>query len=195
MMQRKTESRTRPTDPHTAEPSLASVKLIACLGNPGDEYRRTYHNAGALFAEYIQRTATDAPQRTGHTALYTLFRLDTRWIVIPRTFMNESGRAVRAALSARHMHPEELLVAHDDSDIPLGEFKLAFGRGAAGHNGIASIIAALGTNRFWRLRIGIRHHPGKAGSFVLRPMSNAARETLYSVFGDAYKKLTVNEKP
>ncbi len=193
-MQRKTPSGTRHPRSRTAEPSLASVKLIVGLGNPGEEYRATYHNAGALFAAFAEEAGGAAQSRKKGT-LYAASRIGARWIATPRTFMNESGRAVRAALVAHNTRPEKLLVAHDDSDLPLGEYRLAFGRGAAGHRGVASVITTLGTNQFWRLRIGIRKRPGKAGSFVLRPMSTADRETLYSVFTGAYEKLTENEKP
>ena len=194
MMQRKAPTKSRRASTPTAEPSLSSVKLIVGLGNPGDEYQATYHNAGALFVAFLQKTG-DIPKDKKSTPLYTAARIGTRWIAIPRTFMNESGRAVRAALGMRKARPDALLVAHDDSDIPLGKFKLAFGRGAAGHRGVESVIATLGTDRFWRLRIGVRYRPGKAGSFVLRPMSATDRDTLHSVFGGAYEKLTVNEKP
>lgn len=193
-MQRKTSaSAHRRTRAQTREPSLTDVKLLVGLGNPGKEYEHTYHNAGALFATYVRRGS--GAGKVTQAPLFTALRSENLWTVTTKTFMNESGRAVRAALAARKFRPDALLVAHDDSDIPLGEFKFAFGRGAAGHRGVASVIATLGTNRFWRLRIGVRHEPGKAGSFVLRQISSIHGETLVAVFAGAYRKLTENDTP
>lgn len=193
MMQRSAARHTTQRAPVT-KPSLASVKLILGLGNPGAAYEHTYHNAGALFAMSL-RGDRRKPKDMKRKPLFSAMQVGQWTVATPRVFMNDSGRAARATLADRTVRPEELLVAHDDSDIPLGEFRFAFARGAAGHRGVTSIIAALHTNRFWRLRIGVRHHPGKAGSFVLRSIPLADRTTLYSVFGAAYKKLTENEKP
>ncbi len=195
MMQRKpANGRKKPARTRITEPSLRTVKLVVGLGNPGEEYRKTYHNAGILFTAYLAENA-GAFGKAAQSALVTMRKNGPYWVADTKTFMNESGLAVRAALTARKLRPEALLVAHDDSDIPLGEFKFAFGRGAAGHRGVASVIAALGTNQFWRLRIGVRSQSGKAGAFVLRRISPAHGDTLAAVCGIAYRKLAKNVTP
>ena len=111
--------------------------------------------------------------------------------------MNRSGHSVTRLLRQYGAKPEELLVIHDESDIPLGQMKLAFGRGAAGHRGVLDVIRALHTNRFFRLRIGIRPlgdfaHPKertKAGAFVLNKIAPRDRETLTAAFASAIPEL------
>src|SRR3989344_5947031 len=114
------------------------VKLIIGLGNPGKEYVKTYHNAGFLFVNFIKEIDINIK------ALKT------------DTYINQSGQFVKKALKALKYKPEELLIAHDDSDIELGKYKISFGRSSAGHKGVESIIKELKTKNFWRLRIGIR---------------------------------------
>src|SRR3989344_4086907 len=122
-------------------------KLIIGLGNPDSKYKNTYHNVGHLFIEYLNNyPLTPNP--------YTL-KSDV--------YMKESGKFVKKAMKKDGIKPEALLVAHDDSDIEIGNYKLSFDRGPAGHHGIESIINALGTKKFWRLRIGIRP-PQKTGA-------------------------------
>ena len=111
------------------------VSLIVGLGNPGKDYERTYHNAGRLTLAVL------APEDGWHTRDKFRYVKDSgRTFVMPKTFMNESGEAVAAALKYFKLKPADLLVIHDDSDLPLGEWKFQFGRGSAGHRGIASII-------------------------------------------------------
>lgn len=133
------------------------ITLVVGLGNPGTRYARTYHNAGRIVARALEEgNAPFAPR--------------TRFIVTD-TYMNESGSAVKRALRAK---PSTLLVVHDDTDLPAGSYRLVFARGAAGHHGVQSVIRALGTKEFWRLRVGVRPpamRNAKADSFVLRPMS------------------------
>lgn len=144
------------------------ITLVVGLGNPGERYARTYHNAGRIAMRALEEDRTPFAPRT-------------RFIVTD-TYMNESGLAVKRALRAK---PSALLVVHDDADLPIGSYRLVFARGAAGHHGVESIIRALGTKEFWRLRIGIRPPAmknAKADSFVLRPMSKTAfKEVLASV--------------
>lgn len=169
---------------------FSRFKLIAALGNPGAEYAGTYHNAGMM--------ALDALLPEAHFK-----QMDGQWsytkeggtvFVKPLTYMNESGRAVRAAADYFKIAPDEILIVHDESDLPLGECKLQFGRGAAGHNGINSVIQELGTQDFWRLRIGIRKEEGKAGDFVLKPMAKKDREAIYEALG-VQRNGTENTKP
>ena len=148
-------------------------KIVIGLGNPGEEYEKTYHNVGFLFIKYlINKKPTNSE----------LIKSDV--------YMNESGKFVAKIMQKTGVKPEELLVVHDDSDIELGKYKLSFGRGSAGHKGAESIIKSLGTKNFWRLRIGIRKVSSikyqvlrkKAEEFVLRKISKADLEILNQVF-------------
>ncbi len=105
--------------------------------------------------------------------------------------MNESGRAVRDALRYFKSKPDSLLVLQDDSDLPLGTWKSAFGRGTAGHHGVASIVQELKTNEFKRIRIGIRKRDSKekAGSFVLKPIRPTEQKSLENVFREIAQSL------
>lgn len=155
----------------------APIRLIAGLGNPGPEYETSRHNAGFWladhFADDLHATFTlDKPffawvARTRHA--------DRNLILAkPVTFMNRSGQSVGALARFYKILPEEILVLHDELDLLPGAVKLKFSGGHAGHNGLRDIQAALGTPKFWRLRIGTGH-PRSLGlnqsviDFVLHP--------------------------
>jgi len=153
-------------------------RLIIGLGNPGSRYVLTYHNVGWLALDCFIESMTAAMTLTqkGKKKNFEFFKfVNERSLIFlkPLTFMNESGKAVAASLRYFKIKPEEILVIHDDSDIELGKFKFSFGRGAAGHKGVQSIIdelktsakdgslpagrrGASGGKKFSRLRIGIR---------------------------------------
>ena len=138
--------------------------LIAGLGNPGPKYRGTRHNAGFWFIERFarRRHLSLKPEKKLHgDALRT--RLDgvDAVLLAPTTFMNESGRALRAATDFYRIEPARVLVAYDDLDLEPGIARLKKGGGHGGHNGLRSIFSHLGTPEFWRLRLGIGH-PGLA---------------------------------
>jgi PTH1 family peptidyl-tRNA hydrolase len=136
-----------------------AIKLIAGLGNPGRKHARDRHNAGFWFAERLavrERASFRAEPR---------YHADTTrlageiWLVMPQTYMNLSGKAVGALARFYKIQPDEVLVAHDELDFPPGTVRLKLGGGVAGHNGLKDIAVQLGTQEFWRLRIGIGH-PG-----------------------------------
>ncbi|MET0679571.1 MAG: aminoacyl-tRNA hydrolase [Burkholderiales bacterium] len=136
-----------------------AIKLIAGLGNPGRKHARDRHNAGFWFAERLaarERASFRAEPR---------YHADTArlageiWLVMPQTYMNLSGKAVGALARFYKIQPDEVLVAHDELDFPPGTVRLKLGGGVAGHNGLKDIAVQLGTQGFWRLRIGIGH-PG-----------------------------------
>jgi PTH1 family peptidyl-tRNA hydrolase len=134
--------------------------LIVGLGNPGRRYRGTRHNVGREVVQHLAdrlgvRLEEDGWARTARA------RVDgvTVVLAVPETYMNVSGQAVRDLLRRGRRHPGDLLVVHDDLDIPLGHVRLRPGDGAGGHNGIRSIIAELGTGMFPRLRIGVGRPP------------------------------------
>jgi len=152
---------------------LTAIKLIVGLGNPGSEYRGTRHNAGADFIEELARTnggSLRAEARFfGLAGQLTLSGHDLR-LLIPTTFMNRSGKAVAAMATFYKIAPDQILVAHDELDIPPGSARFKRGGGHGGHNGLRDIIPALGNNNdFYRLRIGIGHpgHASRVTGYVL----------------------------
>lgn len=142
----------------------APIALIAGLGNPGQQYQDNRHNAGAIFLSGLCRqgkTELKADKKfQGMTGTVRIGGNEVR-LLFPTTYMNHSGRAVAALASYYRIPPEQILIAYDELDLPLGTTRLKFGGGHGGHNGIRDIIANLGTPEFLRLRIGIGH-PGSA---------------------------------
>ena len=138
------------------------IKLLVGLGNPGPEYDATRHNAGFWFvdgaARALKASLTMDKSYAGLVAR-TAFQGQTVWLLEPQTFMNLSGKSVGALARFFKINPDEVLVVHDELDLPPGEAKLKFGGGHAGHNGLRDIHAQLGTGDYWRLRLGIGH-PG-----------------------------------
>lgn len=134
--------------------------IVVGLGNPGRRYAGTRHNAGY---EVVHRLAESLGARLEDAGWAKTARVRvkgaTLLLAIPVTYMNVSGQAVRDLLRRRRQHAEDLLVVHDDMDLPLGRLRLRPGNGAGGHNGIQSIIEELGTGSFPRLRIGIGRPP------------------------------------
>ena len=145
------------------------VKLIIGLGNPGKEYEKTYHNAGFLAIDYfVKNSPISKPLKTD-------------------VYMNQSGEFVAKIARKNKIKPEEILIVHDDFDIEIGNYKISFSRGSAGHNGVESIIKSLKTKDFWRLRIGIRpqNSKQKAEKFVLKKISKKNLKILNRVFETA----------
>lgn len=146
------------------------IRLVVGLGNPGREYERTRHNAGFWALDALARE------------LGTSFAKDNKfhgevakaggvWLLKPTTFMNKSGQAVGALAKFYQITPAEILVMHDEMDLPPGGVKMKIG-GAAGSNGIKDIVQHLGTKDFWRVRLGIGHPrelAGKLGGSMERP--------------------------
>ena len=151
------------------------MKLIVGLGNPGSKYARTRHNAGFWWLErLVQKINAEWHDETRFHGRIAKLSGD-RWLLLPQTYMNESGRAVAALAAFHKIAPGEILVAHDELDLPPGGIKLKFGGGVAGHNGLKDIAAHLGSNDFWRLRLGIGHPRDQTASeqevvdYVLHP--------------------------
>ncbi len=154
------------------------LKVIVGLGNPGPKYTETRHNAGFWFIEQVARkySATFRPEKKfhGEVAKISLQGKDI-WLLKPDTFMNRSGLAVQSLLSFYRITAEQLLVAHDEIDLPPGTAKLKTGGGHGGHNGLRDIISQLGTKDFHRLRIGVGH-PGSKEQVVDYVLHNASRD-------------------
>lgn len=138
------------------------IKLLVGLGNPGTEYEATRHNAGFWWIDTVARDLKVhlQPDRAYHGLVArTSVHGHNIWLLEPQTFMNVSGKSVAALARFFKIQPDEILVAHDELDIQPGEAKLKLGGSHAGHNGLRDIHAQLGTDQYWRLRIGIGH-PG-----------------------------------
>lgn len=172
-----------------------SPTLIVGLGNPGAQYAATRHNAGvvvvdALAAQYGASFGAQS-QCHAHTARV---RTPTHNLILakPTTFMNDSGRSVRALCDYYDIPAARVILVHDESDLPLGTYRIQTGRGAAGHNGVASVIAALGTKDFTRVRVGVRPERPEdapraaAMAFVLKEFAPAER----ALFADVVKDVT-----
>jgi PTH1 family peptidyl-tRNA hydrolase len=152
----------------------AAVRLVVGLGNPGPEYSETRHNAGFWFCERLAaRLGVAFAREARFHGLVAKCRLASAefHLLLPQTFMNRSGLAVQALMHFYRIAPAETLVVHDELDIPPGQLRLKFGGGLGGHNGLKDIASHLGTQDFWRLRIGIGH-PGDKNdvvNYVLKP--------------------------
>lgn len=169
------------------------IKLIVGLANPGLEYENTRHNAGAWFVEQLARdypvTLQAESKFFGLCGRVTIAGQDCR-LLIPTTFMNRSGKAVAAISQFYKIAPEEILVAHDELDIPPGSAKLKQGGGHGGHNGLRDIISSLGNNKqFHRLRLGIGHpgHASKVVGYVLGKTPAKEREQIDSCIDEAIR--------
>jgi peptidyl-tRNA hydrolase, PTH1 family len=138
------------------------IKLFVGLGNPGAEYDATRHNAGFWMIDALARELKGSlAYEKSYFGLVarTVVAGHTVWLLQPQTFMNLSGKSVGALAKFFKIAPQEILVAHDELDIVPGEAKIKLGGSHAGHNGLRDIHAQLGTDQYWRLRIGIGH-PG-----------------------------------
>jgi PTH1 family peptidyl-tRNA hydrolase len=140
-----------------------AIRLIAGLGNPGPEYEQTRHNAGFWLVDALAGKRLARETRFNALAGKTAIAGQEVWLLQPQTFMNRSGQSVGALARFYKIAPEEILVVHDELDMPPGVAKLKKGGSSGGHNGLKDITAALGTQDYWRLRIGIGH-PRTAGS-------------------------------
>ena len=169
--------------------------LIVGLGNPGTKYEKTRHNVGFFMLDKLQKKYT-FPKFTlskKHTSLVSEGIVNETKVLLakPKTFMNNSGKAV--ASLTKSSYPlldlvKDLIVVHDDIDIPLGKIKVSQNRGSAGHKGVDSIIQTLGTKNFTRIRIGIRPAKGKPNnteSFVLKPFLKSELPLLESAIEQA----------
>jgi len=159
------------------------IQLIAGLANPGSEYEQTRHNAGAWFIEEIVKNLNlKLRMQAKYHGLHNLTKIHDHpcHLLIPTTFMNLSGQAVQACMSYHKIPASQILIAHDEIDLPVGTIKLKFDGGDGGHNGLKNIIRHLNTKEFYRLRIGVGRpdHSNDVVDYVLHPPSKADRATI-----------------
>lgn len=139
---------------------MANIRLIVGLGNPGDEYEATRHNAGFWFVDALARDlGASLRLEKGFQARVAKVGIGGQAVFLcePQTYMNRSGISVAGIAQFYKIGPDEILVAHDELDFLPGTVKLKLGGSAGGHNGLKDIQARLGSQNYWRLRIGIGH--------------------------------------
>lgn len=157
--------------------SKTELKLIVGLGNMGTSYTNTRHNAGYLFVDELQKSK------------------NLKGVLIRKTntFMNESGRFVKTQIDKYQIKTDDTFIVHDDLDIPLGDFKIQFGKGPKDHNGLHSVDEELGTDQYWHVRIGIDNRPldGRpmGEEYVLQNFTDEEKAVIVGVIKSACKKL------
>ena len=157
------------------------IRMVAGLGNPGEEYARTRHNAGFCAVDELARQANVTYWKNQSGAEVASIQVNDSdaeggkrevLLVKPQSYMNTSGGPISKLCAAHKIRPEELLVIHDELDIPAGHVRVKVGGGHAGHNGLRSIIDKLGSRDFSRIRVGIGDPPGRmaVADFVLKQL-------------------------
>ncbi len=159
------------------------IRCIIGLGNPGEKYQDTRHNAGFWLVDALARRyglqLRMENKFFGQVAKLSLPAADC-WLLKPATFMNRSGQAASALARFYRLSPKQILVAHDELDLPAGTIRLKKDGGHGGHNGLRDIIAAMGSKEFYRLRVGIDHpgHRDQVTGYVLSRPSRDDRENI-----------------
>jgi PTH1 family peptidyl-tRNA hydrolase len=173
---------------------MSGIKLIVGLGNPGQQYRFTRHNAGALFLESLcddyHGELRAESKFYGMAERITIDGRDVR-LLFPTTYMNASGQAVSAMAKYFDIDPLEILVAYDELDLPVGTVRLKTGGGHGGHNGVRDIAKAMGRSDFHRLRIGIGRPTVKGKDYVLREPSKQEAEAIQDNIDEAIRLMPV----
>ena len=157
------------------------MKLIVGLGNPGEKYAATRHNAGFWLVERLAARSGTVLRKDGKfQALVGRHEASGAWLVLPQLYMNNSGRPVQTMASFFKIEPADVLVIHDELDLPPGAAKLKHGGGVAGHNGLKDISGRLASHDYWRLRLGIGRpaQKGAAVEFVLHKPSQEERAAI-----------------
>ncbi|GIK24282.1 MAG: peptidyl-tRNA hydrolase [Betaproteobacteria bacterium] len=186
--------------PQRSASPVAAPRLIVGLGNPGAEYEDTRHNAGFWLCERLAAKLGVALKRESRFHGIAGRTHEQTWLLMPQTFMNCSGQAVAALARFYRIPPADMLVLHDELDLPPGALRLKFGGGLGGHNGLKDIAAHLGTQDFWRLRIGVGH-PGDRNQvvdYVLKKPRSEERSLIEEALDralDAWPMLARGEYP
>lgn len=174
--------------------SESGIRLLVGLGNPGEQYKSTRHNVGFWLVDRIAAAGRESfraeTKLSGELCRISVASSDLR-LLKPMTYMNRSGQSVAAVARYYGITPEQILIAHDELDLPVGQVRLKQGGGHAGHNGLRDTIAMLGSRDFWRLRIGIAH-PGDrtlVTGYVLGRPSREDAEQILAALEDAERGL------
>lgn len=176
---------------------MSNIQLIAGLGNPGKEYEKTRHNAGAWLVEQLahaHQISLTADKKFHGLAGKGMIAGRSCWLLLPTTFMNNSGQAVQALANFYKLSPEQILVVHDELDLPPGVARFKQGGGHGGQNGLRDIISKLANNKdFHRLRIGIGH-PGdknKVTGHVLSKANSTEQQAIDNIIAEAIHVIPV----
>lgn len=182
------------------------MKLIVGLGNPGEKYENSRHNLGSVTLDHLLKKLTKLKETYWKEdkklkALTQEVELDGEKIVLmkPTTFMNDSGIAVQKYSSYFKIEPQEIYVVHDELDLPLGKIRIRFGGSGGGHNGVASIIEKLGTDKFLRVRLGIGHETRQhftkdSSDYVLGSFETHEKGKVNSLIKQAIKDILLVHK-
>lgn len=157
------------------------IRLVVGLGNPGKEYERTRHNAGAWLVErFAAAQGAHFRKDPKYQALVARLEGGGAWLLLPQSFMNASGRAVQLLAGFFRIKPEEILVVHDELDFAPGVARLKQGGGIGGHNGLRDISQRIASHDYWRLRLGIGHPGNKdeVANYVLGRPSAEDRQAI-----------------
>ena len=166
---------------------MTHIRLIVGLANPGAEYANTRHNAGAWFLDLLAKSANVSLRIESKLhGLHGIYgpTATACHLLIPTTFMNQSGIALKACTHYHKIPPNAILVAHDDIDLPVGTIRLKYDGGDGGHNGLKDIIRHLHTKQFYRLRIGVGRPKHDVIDYVLKPPSRSERELIDTKLND-----------
>lgn len=156
------------------------MKLIVGLGNPGDQYKNVRHNLGFMVMDELGYRWEDNKKFKS-----LISKTDDLIFVKPQTYMNNSGMAVVAVAKYFKIQPEDIIIVYDELDLPLGKTRVRTGGGAAGHHGVESVIEALKTDQFQRVRLGIGPAKGSPEKFVLEPFMPSERTKVKKMIQEA----------
>ena len=175
------------------------TRMVVGLGNPGPEYERTRHNAGFLTIDLVADNLRAAYWKDTCGAKVAVVRFADSDLVLakPQTFMNVSGGSVKRLLEEFDVEPGEMIVVHDDIDLPAGSVRVKRGGGHGGHNGLRSLHEKLGTDDYLRVRVGVGRPPGRMdpADYVLQPLRGESLEELEAVLPSAAQAaLTILEE-
>lgn len=183
------------------------MKLIVGLGNPGEKYENSRHNLGFVTLNHLLKKVT--PLKETFWTENKKFKAEIKEIEIngekivlfkPMTFMNDSGKAVQAYSSYFKIDPQDIVVVHDELDMPLGKIRIRFGGSGGGHNGVNSIIERLGTDKFLRIRLGIGKEARRVGphsdtsDYVLGTFESHEKGKVNSMVKQAIKDILLLQK-
>lgn len=166
------------------------MKIIAGLGNPGQKYDKTKHNTGFMTMDHYLDEKGLSLDKDKFEGLWTKQKINGEDVILlePQTYMNESGRSVSQVANFFKVDPEDILIIQDDMDMPIGKIRIRANGKSGGHNGIKSIIRDLGTEKFNRLKIGIRHPKNvTVVSWVLTPFNDEQQKLMDDAFDTSVK--------
>jgi peptidyl-tRNA hydrolase, PTH1 family len=161
---------------------MPSIRLIIGLANPGEDYEKTRHNAGAWFIQALAASLSVDFKREARLKNYVakIMTPGPCYLSLPTTYMNLSGQAIHAIMQYYKIQAHEIMVAHDDIDLDVGTIKLKENGGHGGHNGLRDIFKQLNTQDFWRLRIGVGRplHSHQVVDYVLKKPNSADKQQI-----------------